>query len=79
MHWIEKKRPRLIVYYVRLKLAWCIANRNTDWSDIILSDECSLEKGVSQKRQWSFGYPHQKWDKDKIQTYAKGKQGTVIV
>jgi transposase len=79
IHWIKKKRLRLTKHHARLRLTWCLAHRNTDWSNVIFRDECLVGKGVGQKRQWSFGYPSQKWDKDKIQTFAKGKQGTVMV
>lgn len=28
---------------------------------------------------WAFGYPCEKWTKERIQTYPKGKQGSVMV
>jgi hypothetical protein len=40
----------------------------------LFSDECSVEKGAGQQRQWAFGYPSEKWTRARIQEYPKGKQ-----
>ena len=45
----------------------------------MFSDECSVEKGKGKKRQWAFGTPAQKWDKDKIKTHNKSKGISVMV
>jgi transposase len=43
------------------------------------SDECSVERGSGAGRQWVFRTPVQKWDKEMIQTYKKGKDILVMV
>lgn len=51
-----------------------------DWrQNYIFSDECSVEKGAGKKRSWAFGYPSEKWEKDRIETYSKGKQASLMV
>jgi len=46
---------------------------------VIFSDERSVEKGVGKRRTWSEGCPHEKWQRDKICEYPKGKQGSVMI
>lgn len=79
LQWIAKKRPHLTDAHRRKRKAFCLANRNTDWSKVIFSDECSVEKGTGKKRTWIWGNPTHKWDPDMIETYPKGKQACVMV
>src|SRR3954463_1848299 len=48
INWRCKKRPHLTEVHVQLRLRWALANRNTDWSRWLFSDECSVEKGAGQ-------------------------------
>lgn len=52
---------------------------NHDWSNTLFSDECSVEKGKGKKVVWAFGYPSEKWTKERIETYNKGKQASVMI
>lgn len=79
INWRSKKRPYLTEAHARLRLAFAHANLNTDWSQYLFSDECSIEYGKGKKQAWSFGYPAEKWDLNKITTYKKGKGVTVMV
>ena len=74
--WMYSKlqaRPALTRGHAIDRLAFARQNLNQDWSHTIISDECSVELGVGKRRQWAFGYPHQKRDTDKITTYNKSK------
>jgi hypothetical protein len=77
--WIAKKRPHLLEQHCRERLAFCVTNRNRDWSRFIFSDECSVEKGKGKKRSWVWGDPRYKWDHNMIETFPKGKQACVMV
>ena len=79
LNWRAKKRPHLTQREATLRLAFAQSHINTDWSRVLFSDECSVEKGRGRKQRWAFGYWHQKWDHDKLVTYPKGKQGSVMV
>jgi len=57
-----------------MRLSFARAWINYDWSTVLFSDECSVEKGVHKERTWSFGYPLEKWHSDKVSEYPKGKQ-----
>ena len=50
-----------------------------EWAKIIWSDECSIERGSGKDRSWVFRLPHQKWDKEMVDTYKKGKDISVMV
>ena len=43
------------------------------------SDECSVERGTGKNREWVFRTPVQKWDREMIETYKKGKDISVMV
>ena len=38
-----------------------------------------MERDSGKERQWVFRFPHEKWDKEMIQLYPKGKGVSVIV
>ena len=78
-NWIAKARPALTMGHAIDRLAFAQQNLNKDWSNTIISDECSVKLGVGKRRQWAFGYPHQKWDTDKITTYNKSKGPSIMV
>jgi transposase len=50
-----------------------------EWEGIIFSDECSLERGAGKQPSWVFRTPKQKWDKEMIDTYTKGKDISVMI
>lgn len=82
MNWRAAKRPYLTAEHAALRLAWCLERKDwsyEDWSKIIFSDECSLERGAGRARTWVFRQPHQRWDRDKIDTYKKGKDISVMI
>jgi transposase len=79
INWCSKKRPKLTQHYANLRLQFARQWIHHTWINVIFSDECSVEKGTGKSRVWSFGYPHQKWDYNKIEEYPKGKQGSVMV
>ena len=77
--WRAKKRPYLTEDHCRKRKAFCLTNRYTDWSKVIFSDECSVEKGIGKKRSWIWGNPRYKWDPNMIETFPKGKQACIMV
>ena len=79
INWRCKRRPYITASHARQRLAWARQNRNTDWLRVLFSDECSVERGAGKKQAWAFGYPSEKWDYNKLQTYNKGKGVTVMV
>lgn len=69
-HWLSKRRPQLSDDHARQRLRFArnhIHITAVEWRrQYIFSDECSVEKGSGKKRLWSFGYPSEKWNHDKI-------------
>ncbi|KAK0513618.1 hypothetical protein JMJ35_003982 [Cladonia borealis] len=69
-NWLAKERPLLTEEVAAKRLAWCRERRYWDWpewSKVIWSDECSVERGTGKDRAWVFRLPHQKWTKEMIQ------------
>jgi transposase len=80
--WIAKKRPILTKEVAKARLKWCREHRNwteEQWRTCIWSDECSVELGDGKRPEYYFRTPQQKWDKEMIQTYNKGKACTIMV
>ena len=74
--WLAKKRTILTEEHAKQHYKWCKERANwgvQEWEKYIWSDECSVELGAGQRREWVFRTPSQKWDKDFIQPYKKGK------
>jgi len=80
--WMAKKRPILMEEHARKRYKWCkerIEWGVEEWRRYIWSDECSVELGAGQRREWVFRTPSQKWDKDFVQPYKKGKGFMIMV
>ena len=81
-NWIAKRRPYLTPAHAAQRLAWALKfkGRNAEeWGMIMWSDECSVEKGTGQRREWSFRTPSQKWHPEMVQTYSAGKTMKIMV
>ena len=69
-NWICKKRPYLSEEVAKKRYEWVQARKYwswEEWSNVIFSDECSVERRAGAQRQWAFRKPHEKWNKDMIQ------------
>ena len=81
-NWRAKKRPLLTPEHAGLRLRWAEAHINwseEQWSKILWSDECSVERGTGKRPVWVFRTPHQKWDKDMVEPYKKGKDLSTMI
>ena len=81
-NWVAKNRPLLTPEVAKKRLDWCLLRREwtlEQWSRVIWSDECSVEKGSGKQRQWVFRLPKEKWNKEMIQPVPKGKGVSVMV
>ncbi|EKG08955.1 Transposase Tc1-like protein [Macrophomina phaseolina MS6] len=80
--WRAAGRPELTEEHAAIRLAWALEHLDwteQQWAKVIWSDECSAERGAGKKREWCFRTPGQKWERPMIQTYAKGKDISVLV
>ena len=62
-NWVAKKRPLLTPEVAKKRLDWCLLRREwtfEQWSRVIWSDECSVEKGSRKQRQGVFRLPKEK-------------------
>jgi hypothetical protein len=50
-----------------------------EWRKYNWSNKCTVELGAGKTREWVFRTLFQKWEKDFIQPYKKGKAATVMV
>lgn len=83
-HWIAKKRPLLTEKDAKVCLEWCSERKDwksNEWKAVIFSDECSLERGSSQRREWVWviGNPLAKWHRDCVKPFLKGKDISVMI
>lgn len=81
-NWLAKKRPFLTEEVAKKGLDWCLTHREwtfEEWSKIIWSDECSVEKRSGKDRTWVFRFPNEKWSKNIIDPYPKRKGVTVMI
>ena len=81
-NWLAQKRPKLTEEHARLRLQFAHKYKHLttkEWAQFIFSDECSIERGSGKQRVWVFRTPYQKWLKEMIQTFDKGKGISVMV
>jgi hypothetical protein len=81
-NWRAKKRPFLTEKHAAIRLAWCLEREHwtvDDWVKYMWSDECSVERGRGKAITWVFRTPPQKYNKEMIDSYKKGKDVSVMV
>ena len=82
--WKAQKRPKLTQEIAKLRYDWALKHEDwtyDDWSKVVWSDECSIELGSGHQRKWVFRLNRlgEKWKKEYIQPYGKGKGIRVMV
>ena len=81
-NWIAQKRPKLTPEIAALRLSFAelyVSKTLEEWHRFIFSDKCSIERGKGKRRTWCFRTPSQKWNKEMIEEFEKGKQAVVMV
>ena len=81
-NWRAKKRPTITDEHAATRLLWARIRSHwtvEQWRNYMWSDECSAERGKGKSGVWVFRTPTQKWDRDKVQVYNKGKDISVMV
>jgi transposase len=81
-HWKCKRRPYLTDEVAAKRLAWCLTRKDwtvLDFMKYIFTDECSAERGAGGAQEWAWCQPVQKWNKEMVTTYKKGKDISVMV
>jgi transposase len=70
-----KERPKLEEEHIEKRLQFAQRHADTPWRrDVwMVSDECSIEVGCGQNREWVFRFDDEKWDHNMIQEQKKGK------
>jgi len=79
VNWQCKQRPFLTEEHARLRLAFARVNLERDWTNVVFSDECSIEQGKDKRREWCFRTPAEKWNKECVQTFSKSKGICIMV
>ena len=80
--WRAKKRPQITEVYMEKRLAWAIVRRDwtkEDFYKFMWSNECSIEQDKGKQQEWAFGCLKDKWKKEYITTYHKGKDISIMV
>lgn len=82
--WKAQKRPKLTPEAAKCRYDWALKHKDwtyDQWSTVIWSDECSVELGSGHRNKWVFrlNQPAEKWKKEFIQPYRKGKGIRVMV
>jgi transposase len=80
-NWIAMKRPLLTTENASNRQRWYTERKewDTEWSDVIFSDECSFERGSGKRPTWVFRTPNQKWHKDFIVPHIKGRDISIMI
>jgi transposase len=81
-NWVARKRPLLTSEIAEKRYQWALKHQDwtwDDWKKVIWTDECSLERGVGARRTWCFRTPQQKWQKEMVEPFSKGKDISVMI
>jgi hypothetical protein len=79
--WRAAKRPKITpeiatkrLVFARKYLRW-----RRRWKRVILSDECSVERGKGHKQAWCFRTPQERWLVQNVQPKMTGKNLSIMV
>jgi hypothetical protein len=80
--WLAKKRPLSTKETAANRYKWAKEYSKwsvTEWSNVLFSDECSVERGASHMRKYVFRSAGQQFDGDKVTNHNKSKDIRVMV
>lgn len=80
--WIAKKRPRLTKEHAKKRLVFALKYKDwtyDEWSKIIFSNECSIQRGSGLRPNWVFRTPEDKWKAPFIQPIGKKQDISIII
>jgi hypothetical protein len=80
--WLAKKRPLSAEETAAKRYKWAKNYSRwtvTEWSNVLFSDEGSVERGASHMRKYVFRSAGQQFDRDKVTNYNKSKDIRVMV
>lgn len=76
--WRKLERPILFPHDATQRLAWARRYEHytpEDWKRIFWSDECTVERGIGERKEWTFVRPKDQLMAKEVQVApAKGKQ-----
>lgn len=76
--WRKMQRPMLTPERAAKRLAWARRYQHfstSDWSRVFWSDECTVERGIGQRREWTFTSPKYQPREHEVQaTPMRGNQ-----
>jgi hypothetical protein len=76
-----KRRPKINAATAAKRLRYAKEGRTFNWKrcTVKFSDECSVQKGSGRNPEWSFGFPDETYDHDKVTetTTDRGKRQMV--
>jgi transposase len=76
-----RRRPKISKGLATKRLQYARKGQDINWqrTTVKFSDECSVQRGSGADREWSFGYPYEKFDHNKVTevTTDRGKQQMV--
>jgi transposase len=76
-----KRRPKINAGIAAQRLRYARDYQGFNYQRCIIrfGDECSVQRGSGRNKEWSFGYPDEKYDHDKVTevSTAQGKQQMV--
>ncbi|KAJ6094481.1 hypothetical protein N7467_001994 [Penicillium canescens] len=72
--WRKMQRPSLTPLHAEKRLRWALRYQqftSTDWARVYWSDECTVERGIGQRQEWTFTRP-------KDQLFQHLKEGSQV-
>jgi hypothetical protein len=74
--WRKMQRPSLTPLHAEKRLNWARRYQHftsTDWARVYWSDECTVERGIGQRQEWTFIRP-----KDQLSQHSEGPQVQMV-
>ena len=76
---LRQEEPVLPAKHRLMRQAWSRRNRNQDWSCLIFTDKCSIERGLNTPSRWVIRAPGEEFDNENVRPVWKSGQTSLMV
>jgi transposase len=77
--WLAKGRSILKPEHKKARYQWALKHQDFDWSKVLWSDECLVERNTGKGPVWVFRTPQEKWDQDCIEPREDSKKDIKVM
>jgi transposase len=71
--WLQRRRPDITPEHAKQRLEWAARYKHIDWTRVVWSDECTVERGAGVRPVWTFLRPSEQLQQGDVKCVRTGQ------